>query len=199
MEILFEIFKNILPAIIAGMFTFFITKYTYSKNIPLDKLEIAYNRIYYPIYMILSNKENNNDINYVINKSRLYLNKYKKYADRSTLAIFDSLCRCNKNAKRKSIYKIFKNNIYDKNSYLRRRLGYLEPNPLQMYKYSSSSDKSSVRVLLEFLAIYILIWIGGITDYTKTVCAYIIAVLMIILFIEIICKFIVFIYFLIKK
>lgn len=37
---------GILPAIIAGFFTFYITKYTYSKNQPLDKLEIAYNNIY---------------------------------------------------------------------------------------------------------------------------------------------------------
>lgn len=50
METLFEILKVILPAVITSLFTFFITKYTYNNNRPLDKIEMAYNRIYYPIY-----------------------------------------------------------------------------------------------------------------------------------------------------
>ena len=51
-----EILKEVVPVIITGIFTFLITKYTYNKNIPLDKLEITYNRIYYPVYQLLYNK-----------------------------------------------------------------------------------------------------------------------------------------------
>ena len=51
-ELFIEFVKIILPVLITGIFTFLITKYTYHKNIPLDKLEISYNRIYYPIFCI---------------------------------------------------------------------------------------------------------------------------------------------------
>ena len=47
MEIILNLFKVILPAITTGLFTFFITKYTYNRNRPIDKIEIAYDRIYY--------------------------------------------------------------------------------------------------------------------------------------------------------
>lgn len=56
MGTILELSKIILPAIITGLFTFFITKYTYNKNRPLDKMEIAYNRVYYPLYQIISDE-----------------------------------------------------------------------------------------------------------------------------------------------
>ena len=101
MEILFEVLKIILPAIIAGLFTFFVTKYTYNNNRPLDKIEIAYNRIYYLLCKIISNKNINGDINEVIKRSKLYFTKYDKYVDVSTKRIFENLCNCNKEAKEK--------------------------------------------------------------------------------------------------
>ena len=53
MESLMEILKIILPPLVTGTITFIITKYTYNKNRPLDKLEITYNRVYYPIYRLI--------------------------------------------------------------------------------------------------------------------------------------------------
>ena len=50
MKILFEVLKVILPAIISGIFTFIVTKYTYNKNKPLDKLEIAYDKVYKTLF-----------------------------------------------------------------------------------------------------------------------------------------------------
>lgn len=50
MELLIEILKIILPAIITGIFSFFVARYNYGKNVPLDKMEIAYDKIYFPIY-----------------------------------------------------------------------------------------------------------------------------------------------------
>jgi len=47
-------------------------EYTYNNNRPLDKMEIAYNRIYYPIYKIISDKNITNDINEVIKRCKLY-------------------------------------------------------------------------------------------------------------------------------
>lgn len=162
MKTLFEILKVILPAIIAGLFTFFITRYTYNKNRPLDKFEIAYNKIYYPIYKVVSNNIND-DVDDIINKIKIYIIKYDKYIDTSTKRLFDTLCTCDKEAKKKSIYQSFKNNIYSKNSYLRRMLGYLDPNFIQLYKYSTPSAKSFFRIVIGMCIAYITLLLCSIT------------------------------------
>lgn len=89
MEILLEIFKMVLPAMIAGIFTFFVTKYSYNKNRPLDKLEIAYNRIYYPIFNMVSDK--NLSIDDIVIKSEDYIIKYDKYVDLTTKQLLFSI------------------------------------------------------------------------------------------------------------
>lgn len=149
-----EKFNPIITTVIGGIITFFITKYTYHKNIPLDKLEITYNRIYYPLYKLIKDE---NDISLIIDKSKNYFNKYNKYIDKSTLKAFNILCQSDTNAKRERAYQNFKNNIDNRNSYLRRRLGYLEPGIFQMYTYSSPTEKSMIRILLEFCFIYFLV------------------------------------------
>ena len=132
MTTIFEIAKVILPVFISGIFTFIITRYTYNKNTPLDKLEVAYNRIYYPIYRILYSE---NDMQKNMEQVEVYLNKYNKYVDNSTIRLFKAFQKCEKIAQKKSIYLQFKDNIYNRHSYLRRRLGYLESNFAQLYKY----------------------------------------------------------------
>lgn len=204
MDTLFEILKVAFPAIITGLFTFLITKYTYNKNRPLDKLEIAYNRIYYPLYILVKGKvikkENINDINIIIEKSKLYLEKYNKYADRSTLIAFEILDESNTFAKKKHAFQNFKNNIYNKNYYLRRRLGYLEPNFLQIYTYSSDSEKSTFRILMEFLVAYLFLIIS-VTTHEKIQLIFIAFLILssIIIIIECICKFVFFLYYKIRK
>ena len=42
MGIFIEIMKIVLPTIVGGIFTFLITKYTYNKNVPLDKFELRF-------------------------------------------------------------------------------------------------------------------------------------------------------------
>lgn len=155
METLFEILTVILPVIITGLITFFITKYKYNRNGPLDKLEFAYNRVYYPLYRIISDKNMSKDIDIVINKSSTYIIKYDKYIDISTKELFDELCNCNKVAKKKSIYQSFKNIIYDRNSYLRRRLGYLEPNLIQTYKFTIPELQSLYKIFIGLCVVYI--------------------------------------------
>jgi len=87
MEML-EKLDSLIAVLATGLITFFITKYKYYKNIPLDKLEIAYNRIYYPIYCIT---KSNIDIQKNIEKCKVYLTKYRKYADKTTLRVFETL------------------------------------------------------------------------------------------------------------
>lgn len=204
MQNIFEIFKIVFSVIATGLCTFLITKYTYNKNRPLDKLEIAYNRVYYPLYQILfSNDGDINNIEEVINKGRLYFNKYGKYIDVSTMRLFNLLCECEKEARRKSIYRRFKDNIHNRNSYLRRRLGYLEPGFVQMYKYAMPSQKSFFRIMVCLCLAYSFAILYSITIHISDVASLIFALLfvsfvVIVIFEGIVC-FLRFLYYRIRK
>lgn len=147
-EILGQI-DGLVSALIAALGTFLITKYTYNRNIPLDKLEISYDRIYYPIQRLI---RDNNDILQIIEKSEIYLLKYDKFVDRSTIKAFRML---KENAENMDAYNAYTSNISEMNRKLRRRLGYLEPNLMMMYSSSSLRDRLLIRVMYELLAIYI--------------------------------------------
>lgn len=58
MDSLMEIFYAILPVCMTGLYTFAITRYNCLNNIPLEKLELTYNRVYFPIYCMIRNNEN---------------------------------------------------------------------------------------------------------------------------------------------
>ena len=181
MKIFIEIIKIVLPSLITGLSTFIVTKYNYNKNVPLDKMEISYNRIYYPIYQIIHKKDVMKNLNTTIEDIKLYLDKYNKYADISTLKTFNSLCKNKDNYS----YNNFANNIYNKNTYLRRRLGYLEPNIFQLYTYSNKSEKFVIRLLLELIILYCFSIIYACTKYTiKNVSFYIVAISIIIIIID---------------
>lgn len=152
----FEVLRIILPSIITGICTFFITKYGYHKNIPLDKLEISYNRVYYPICCLIRNEK---DVAQVVAKCGLYLKKYHKYVDRSTRIAFNYL-KDTYNIQQKyskKAYDNFKNNIFAMDSNLRRRLGYLEPNILYLYVYAPPFEKRVLRISVESLWIYVFV------------------------------------------
>ncbi|EOS75065.1 hypothetical protein C819_02706 [Lachnospiraceae bacterium 10-1] len=200
MNTIFEILMGILPAIIAGFFTFYITKYTYSKNQPLDKLEIAYNRVYYPIYRLMLNDD---DMDIVIKRGKYYFEKYDKYIDKSTRKLFNLLCNCSKEAEKRNIYKTFKNNVYDRNFYLRRRLGYLESGFVEMYKYSQPVEKSFFRVAIEMCFIYFLFIACYVVKNIFPTIFIILCVIVLFLFVIVICEilycFFRFLYFKIRK
>lgn len=200
MEIIFEILKTVLPVIITGIITFLIAKYSYNNNKPLDKLEIAYNRVYYPLYKLIKDENVNDNLDLIIDKAKFYLKKYDKYVDRSTSRAFYFLCDCNTNAKKKDAYQNFKNNIYDRNSYLRRKLGYLEPSFLQIYTYSSKSEKSTLRILMELCGMYLFLMLGSAFKGNVQIVfmGFFLAVFLAFIY-EIVCKFVRFLYYKIKK
>ena len=149
MESFIEILKIILPTFITGIFTFIVTKYNYNKNVPLDNMKIAY----YPLYKIINNNKeyNKENIDDVINNISTYMNDYNiKYIDRSTHNSYIIL----KDNPNKYNYNNFKSNIYDRNSYLRRRLGYLEPNFIQSVMYLSKDEKFIFFCGVDGLIIY---------------------------------------------
>lgn len=105
-----------------------------------------------PIYhILLQNNSNNICTNQISLDIFVILNKYNDYADRSTLHAFDLY---HKNRDKDSFIN-FKNNINNKYIYLRKRLGYLEPNLIQAYTYSSKNEKSVLRLVLECTVAYI--------------------------------------------
>lgn len=200
MDALFEILKVVLPSIITGMFSYLLAKHTYNKNVPLDQMKIAYNRVYYPIYIIIT--RDNVDIDSGVKEIKEYITKYKKFIDKSTLRAFNYLCKCDTKTKKNDAYQNFKNNIYSKESFLRRRLGYLEPNFLQIYTYSSKSEKSTLRIFFEFSFIYILIilvWTLKENYHIQLIFALILVILFCIFIIEIVIKFVMYLYYKIRK
>lgn len=191
MKTIFSILEIILPTMLAGLFSFYIAKYTYNKNRPLDKLEIAYNRIYYPIYNLLRDENSNADIDMIIEKSKFYLEKYTKYADKSTLTLFRQLCQSKTDHYNKTAYHNYIYNIYKKNTYLRIRLGYLEPNYIEIYSYLTKSEQSTIRIFIEFCGFYILFCFYNISSFIIRKYIYDgILILLIIIIFEAILKFI---------
>lgn len=83
----------------------------------------------------------------VIRKSEIYFEKYDKYVDISTKRSYLQLRNC-KEVEKEALYQIFRDNIYDRHSFLRRRLGYLEPNFLKQYKYFTSTAKFEIRIAI---------------------------------------------------
>lgn len=149
MDIIIEILNGILPEIIAGIVGFGIARYTNNSNVPLDKLEITYNRLYYPLQRLMKNNDN---VFQIIEKSEVYLKKYGKYADKSTKLSFNNL---KKHPDNQDIYLCFHSNINDMNIRLRRRLGYLELNSISTYKYLTPASRLLIRLLIEFGVGYI--------------------------------------------
>lgn len=178
---IYEILKIILPVIMTGIFTFLVTKYTYDKNRPLDKLEITYNRVYYPLYKMTSNYiDDIKSINNIIDNAKMYFVKYDKYIDITTKNLFKTLCTCNRETKKKCIFQQFKDNINEKNLYLRRRLGYLQPSFSQIYKYSTSATKSFYRIFIELGIAYISIFLCIIIEKIPNYNVYIVYIIIII-------------------
>ena len=171
-ELIIEFLKKIgeidgvVAAAVTGIFTFLVTKYTYHKNIPLDKLEKTYNRVYYPIYRLIKSEESTDNI---ARKCEVYLIKYAKYADVSTLKAFKYLKESLNSKSENKAYLNFKSNIYAFDTKLRRRLGYLESNVFTMYTYSSPTDKRMIRLVLEVLAIYLPVFMMSYVSNQKII------------------------------
>lgn len=148
LNVLIDILPVVLSALLTGLFTFWITIYKYNKNIPLDKLEVAYNRVYYPVIRAISDEKSGNDMDYVIKRIKPYFDKYGKYVNNSTMDLFYSLCNKKTPTEKKYSYRSFVANINDQNKYLRKRLGYLNSTQFQSFKYK---DKSKIQEMLLFV------------------------------------------------
>lgn len=153
-----SIISSIASAIISGFIAFLIAKYTYIKSRPLDKLEFAYNEVYYPIYNFIKDENNYYNVYLTKNSLKIYFDTYEKYLDYSTIKIYKELCNCDRKSKEKAIYRKFYNNIYDMTTYLRKRLGYLEPSIFQLFKYLTPQKKLDVGIVFSALGAFICLY-----------------------------------------
>ena len=126
-----DFFITLAPTLLTSVTAFLIGRYNNFQNRPLDKMELAYNRVYYPVYRIM--REDSIEISTVIEKTKKYFCKYEKYIDRSTTMIYKQLCECTAMEEQERIYSTFCDNIHDNCIYLRKKLGYLQPGYFRIY------------------------------------------------------------------
>lgn len=146
-KILLSIDVSIYVVLITGFTTFLITRYSENRKAPLDKMEISYNRVYYPLYKIVRGKECK-DINHeeLCKLSERIFLKYDKYISQATRITYQRYVESqNKNEQIKTTYVNYANNILKYNAYFRRKLGYPQAGVFEMYKYFSKTEKLIVR------------------------------------------------------
>jgi len=148
-----EFLKVILPSLFTGVISFLVARYTSNKNMPLDKLEITYNQVYFPIYRLISEGKSLNEIK---EKSEKYISDNFKYVNETTWKAFRYLNDASETEKQKA-FTNFKNNVKKMNSKLRRKLGYLEVDLFAQYNYSSSFEKKLYRLSGEIIIIYLFL------------------------------------------
>lgn len=171
MEINIEIVKVLITIIGSSLTTFFITRYTMKRNVPLEKMEIAYNRIYYPIFVLLKTEAKKED---VIKDLAIRIKKYNKYCKLTTIRLYTEFKETmNDNKSTKLVYQKLENDILDTSYYLRGKLGYLNPGFFESFMSFSLDKKLYLLSLLDLLAIYLLclfsfIPIKGLINITAT-------------------------------
>lgn len=154
MNRIYEIIKIIIPVVITGFVTYWVTKYN---RCPIDKIAISYNRIYYPLLQVIKSSEGKN-YKLILEETKKRLQKYNKYASRTTIAACKLLEDNIDSKNAKNCLRLLEDDIYKYNSKFRRMLGYPEPMFIFMYKYLSSYNKALftfyVSISICVLAIY---------------------------------------------
>lgn len=160
MEGIYEIIKVIIPVIITGFVTYWVTKYN---RCPTDKIEIAYNRIYYPLLQVIKNSEGKNHER-ILGETKKRLQKYNKYASRTTIAACKLLEDNIDSKNAKNCLRLLEDDIYKYNSKFRRLLGYPEPMFIFMYKYLSSYNKALFTFYISLIICVSAIYVYGILE-----------------------------------
>lgn len=156
-DFIFELISVIITALITGIATYLITAFN---KCPIDKIEIAYNRIYHPIWKNIKLRENFGDYNAMIAETKGRLLKYEKYASRTTVAAF-KLLEENLNSDRRQYYvELFEEDIYKYHCKFRRKLGYPEPYWPALFKYLSFQSKCQVIGLFSLGFTILPIYLG---------------------------------------
>lgn len=149
----------ILPVLLTGLITFLITKYTVNKNIPLDKIEKAYNRIYYPMYKLIRESDIDSINQTTLQEKMNYiLLKYDKYVSQSTRNVYLIYLKSyrSQNRRSKKCLEKFCNNIIEYNAKYRRLLGYPQADFWEAWRYLSVKNKRIIISYMGLMVVYIL-------------------------------------------
>lgn len=168
METVQRVFLDLLPLIVSNLFTFYLTKYTWHKNRPLDKAEIAYNRIYYPLYCFVRNqkfKEIDQEqfqkkITYIFMKYDKYLNSITRYTYHEYEKIYKRAFS-KQNRMIKNRYKLFRRNIIKTSEALRIQLGYPQANFFDCLIYFFKEDLLLASSTICYLLFVVLVKISA--------------------------------------
>lgn len=153
MKILLQLTTELAPVIITGLITFLITKYTCDKNVPLDKIEIAYNRIYYPLSKLLRN-DNVSQLE-IQNKMDYILLKYDKYLSQTTkFTYLDYKNDINNNVNSDKYFATFTQNVFEYDSNYRKLLGYPQAKVIESFRYMKYIHKLILLTLILLIVIY---------------------------------------------
>ena len=155
-----ELLKVILPSLFTGVLSFLVARYTSNKNMPLDKLEITYNQVYFPIYRLISEGKSIEEIKV---KSEKYMRDNFKYVNETTWKAFKYLDDA-RGAEVQKAYANFKDNIRKMNAKLRKKLGYLEVDLIAQYTYLSAFEKNVYRLLGELTVAYLFLGVVMVTN-----------------------------------
>lgn len=195
METVQRVFLDLLPLIVSNLFTFYLTKYTWHKNRPLDKAEIAYNRIYYPLYCFVRNqkfKEIDQEqfqkkITYIFMKYDKYLNSITRYTYHEYEKIYKRAFS-KQNRMIKNRYKLFRRNIIKTSEALRIQLGYPQANFIDCLIYFFKEDLLLASSTICYLLFVVLVKISdyiqwGFTKPLATILAFFVLIALIVLMI----------------
>lgn len=171
-KLLFEI----LPVVLTGIITFFVTRYTMSWNVPLDNMKISYNRVYYPLYKKIRDvKYENVDHNELQNLMDNILLKYDKYISTSTMRTYKNYRKASnreKSISAKSEFNQFCENIISYNTKLRGKLGYVRAGYYDVYKSLPKIERKWLCLSMAVGLLYIVLMLFSVFQWEWT--AYII-------------------------
>lgn len=143
------IISSLSSAIIGAVVTVAVTKKNNENNLPKEKLEIAYDRFYYPVHKIISEDETK-DINSIMKRIEHYFVQNDKYIDPTTKRLLKFWNKSKSTGEKEDLYKSLQCNIRDINIYLRKKLGYLNPSVDMMYKTGEPNVKRGLRIWVVF-------------------------------------------------
>lgn len=166
----FQFIPQIFTVTITAIITNIISKCINRK--PNEKLELSYNRIYYPLYkLIIENQTKDNaDIDYykVRDSLEYRLRRYGKYANITTIKAFVQFSNAINESDSKTYKKLYKSmiteNILNQSAKMRKILGYPEATTWQYYKYSTKRAKFQFRIVMYIFVIYFLVTLCGLTQ-----------------------------------
>lgn len=168
MSALQEIISGIIIAVVTGTITFFITRYSYRNQTTIDKLEIAYNGFYYPVFQYIFEHPKLTEYGELIALCDILMKEHEKYLSLKTVEIYHLLKKANeKNDKANMIhwYDAFEKNIKQSNNRLRYRIGYFQSEIYDSYLILSMMNQLVFWIVLLVFLINVLITIDTFVSF----------------------------------